>query len=707
MTLHMTEQPQRSPQQGRTPAGTRNHHATQAGGSPKKTFVRNPRRETTASGTRTYTKSETPRTTPTAPGTKSTQNSQTIPPVRRRTNPQSIRTKDPQKKKTTHPAKGRPRTESKKGGKSSGRNSFRKSNVITMVKSSPLEQLKTIPPLKDGDIRFVPVCGTEGIGTNMLFVEYKDEIVVIDAGFGFSNVATPGINYTIPNTAYLKANKHKIKALVITHGHLDHVGGIPYVIEDLGNPPIYTREFGAMFIRKKLEEFPQLPKTNIVVVEPHDDYLPLSKNLKVKFFGLTHSIPDSTGVIIQTPLGGIVSTGDVRVENRDGVVNQKEIDQYAFFEKENILLLAIDSTNIENPGWSLSEELVYENIDIMIKDTIGRLFIAAFSSQVERLMQFMKSAKKHGKYIAFEGRSIKSNMGIAKHLNLTDFGHVISIKEIDQYPPNKIVIILTGSQGEEFAALNRISNGTHPTLKLNTNDTIVLSSSIVPGNHYPVTQLKNNLYKGSYNVITYRDNKNVHASGHGNREELKWVHSKIPYKFLMPVHGEPYMTRMHAHMAINELGLRKDQVIVPDNGTIAEIRENGTKYVKLKEHIPNETIAVDGTMIGPLRAVVMEDRLKLADSGMFVIVVSIDTKSKKLKKSPDIISRGFVYLRESQKLLGSIRTLVQKTAEEYTSKVNGKIDFDDAKKLISDKVGKYILQRTGKEPIVIPVVLSV
>ncbi len=298
-----------------------------------------------------------------------------------------------------------------------------------------IEDLKSIPPLAPGDIRIVPVCGVEWITTNMTFVEYMDEIIVIDAGLGFSNPSTPGIDYTIPNTTYLKANQHKIKALVITHGHLDHVGAIPFVIKDLGNPPIYTREFGALFIKKKLEEFPQLPPVNIQTIDEHTGYTKLSENFKVKFFGLTHSIPDSSGVILQTPLGGIVSTGDVRVENENGVINKKEIAQYAHFKDEKILLLTMDSTGIEKPGWTISERIVIENVDKIVKETTGgRLFIAAFSSQVERLMSFMESAQKHGKYIALEGRSMKSNLGIAEFLNLTDFKHVIPIEKIVPCP---------------------------------------------------------------------------------------------------------------------------------------------------------------------------------------------------------------------------------------------------------------------------------
>lgn len=560
-----------------------------------------------------------------------------------------------------------------------------------------------IPPLKDGDIRIIPICGVEWVGTNMSAIEYKDEIIIIDAGFGFSNPDTPGISYTIPDIAYLEANISKIKALVITHGHLDHVGAIPYVIEKLGNPPIYTREFGAVFIQKRMEEFPHIPKLNVISVNKEDGYLPVSDNLKVKFFGLTHSIPDSSGVVIKTPIGCIVNTGDVRVESQNGVVPDYEYDQYSFLKQEKVLLLCMDSTGAIKPGWSLSEEVVKENINQIIKEATGRLFIAAFASHVDRMISFMESAKQYGKLIAIEGRSMKSNLAIVKHLELTDFSHVISTKEIDNYPPNKIVVLMTGAQGEEYAALNRMANETHPDLRLNQTDTIVLSASVVPGNDYSVARLKDNLYRGSYNVVTYQDN-HVHASGHGAREELLWIHKQIPYKFFMPFHGEHNMLKVHASL-IKKAGVSPENIIVPDNGSIIEIRDGGEKMIKLEEKAPARMIVVDGKMIGEIPDVVMRDRKVLGESGIFTVVVSINTRTGKLKKSPDLISRGFIYLREKQDLLQKTRNLVKKVAEQSTAP--GNVDFDKLKVKITEAVEKHLFQETGKEPIVIPVVLAV
>ena len=564
--------------------------------------------------------------------------------------------------------------------------------------------MKNVPTLADGDIRIIPICGVEWIGTNMTAIEFKDEIIVIDAGFGFPTPDTPGINYTIPDVTYLKENKHKIKALVITHGHMDHVGGIPYVIEEIGNPPIYTREFGAMFIQSRMQEFPHVPKLKIEVIDEHTGYVPIGEHMKVKFFGLTHSIPDSTGVIIQTPYGGIVSTGDVRVENKDGIPSKDEIKQYEIFKNENILLMTMDSTGIISPGWSPSEEVVKETIDDIIKKATGRLIIGTFSSQVERLMSFMESAKRHGKYIVIDGRSMKNNLAIAKELKLTGFDHVVPVEESADYPAGKLVYLVTGAQGEQYAVLDRLANGNHRHIKLSENDTIVFSSSVVPGNDYSVSKLKNKLYRKSFNIITYVDNT-VHASGHGKREELKWIHTQIPYKFFMPVHGEHYFLKLHAEMAKKELGVPEENIVVPDNGSIVEIREHGTKLVQLKEKVPARLTVVDGKYVGPIHEAVMKDRLTLAEDGIFVVVAMINQRTKKLKKSPDIISRGFIYLKENHGLLNEVRDLVRDAVEKEISGKK-KIDFDPIKEVVSKKVSRFLVRKTDKEPVVIPVILT-
>lgn len=563
------------------------------------------------------------------------------------------------------------------------------------------EMVKIPPPGEN--LRVIPLGGVEEIGKNMMLIEYKDDIIVVDAGIQFSDMETPGVDYILPNVKYLEENRSKIRALVITHGHLDHIGGIPYLIDRLGNPPIYTREFGALLIKKRQEEFPHLAPLNLKIIGADDGAVPLSANLKVRFFGLTHSIPDSTGIIIETPFGDIVNTGDVRVENTAGVPADKEVQQYKMFKDRKILLLTMDSTGIDRPGFTISESVVIETIDKIVGNVPGRIMIATFASQVERIIEFIKIGKKYGKKIVVEGRSMKTNVDIIKHLNLVDTEHIIPVEDIEKYPPNKLLIISTGAQGEEFAALMRMANKTHKQIKLNKTDTIILSSSVIPGNEKAITKLKDNLYRHDARIITYLDS-DVHASGHGKRGELEWIHKQIPYKFFMPVHGHHYMLKMHAELA-HTLGTPVENIIVPDNGSVVEIPPDGSKISVLKEKAPSDDMMVEGFTIGDIQEVVIRDRKLLAEDGMFVIIATINARTGKLRKSPDIISRGFVYLRESQDLLQQARLIIKKTVESATEGMNP-INFDYVKQNVTDAISRFLFQKTAKKPIVIPVILG-
>ena len=559
-----------------------------------------------------------------------------------------------------------------------------------------------IPPLGDS-IRIIPLGGVEEIGRNMTVIEFGEDIIVCDAGIKFTDDETPGVDYILPNIKYLEERKHKIRAIVITHGHLDHIGAIPYIIDRLGNPPIYTREFGALMIQKRQVEFPHLAPLNIKIVEANDKSIPLTSHLKVRFFGLTHSIPESTGIIIETPYGDIVNTGDVRVENEEGVPADKEFEQYRIFKDRKVLLFTMDSTGIEKPGFSPSEASILKNIDSIVAGAPGRIIIATFSSQIERIIEFINIARRYGRKVLVEGRSMKANVDIIKHLNLVDTSIAIPIEDITKYPPNKIMIIATGAQGEEFAALARISNKTHKYVRLERSDTIILSSSIIPGNDRAVDKLKDNLYRSDAKIITYLDS-NVHTSGHGKRDELKWLHNQIPYKYFMPVHGNHYRLKMHAELAF-ELGCPRENVIVPDNGSIIEIQDKGAKFVKLREKAPSEDMVVEGLSIGDISEVVIRDRKMLAEDGIFVVIALVDARTGRLKKSPDIIARGFVYLRESQELLSEARGIIKRSIESTTIGMNP-INFDYTKNAVTEDVSRFLFQRTAKKPTVIPVILG-
>jgi len=629
-----------------------------------------------------------------------TQQTESKPTNTRRYTPQTEQRRRPRTSGTT--PQGTTPNHSRSNNRS--RQQRHRRQAPTVHKGRPSTKKTVAIPESGDNIRIIPLGGVEEIGKNMTVIEYKNDIVVIDAGFEFTDQDTPGVDYILPNTKYLEERKDRIRGIVITHGHLDHIGGIPYLVEKLGNPPIYTREFGALVIKKRQEEFPHLPELNLRISEKNDSAVRLGEHLQVRFFGLTHSIPDSTGVIIETPHGDIVATGDVRVDNVDGEPTDKEKEQYAIFKDRNILLLAMDSTGIERPGWSMPEKTVIDTIDGIVKNTQGRVIIATFASQVERIIAFINTAKKYQRKVVVEGRSMKNNVAIVKHLKLVETDHVIPIEEMEKHPPHKIMVLATGAQGEEFAALMRMSNKTHKNIRLTSTDTVILSSSVIPGNEKAITKLKDNLYRHDARIITYLDS-DVHASGHGKRDELRWIHSQIPYKFFMPVHGYHHMLKMHAEMA-TQLGVPQENIVVADNGSIIEIGNDGTTLNVLPEKVPSEDVVVEGSTIGDVQEVVIRDRKMLAEDGMFVIIASINLRTGKLKKSPDIISRGFVYLRESQELLQQARIIIKKTVESTTVGMNP-INFDYVKQEVSEEVSKFLYRETHKHPIVIPVVLGV
>ncbi len=580
----------------------------------------------------------------------------------------------------------------------------------TADQNAPESERKTahIPDVLPGVIRVIPLGGVEEIGKNMTAIEIGDDIIVVDAGMFFSNESTPGIDYVIPNTRYLEERKDKIRALVVTHGHLDHIGGVPLVLSRIGNPPVYSRNLSILLMKKRQSEFPHLAPMNTIVVEK-DQTITLG-NIKVRFWGVTHTIPDAMGLIIETPYGNIVTPGDYKLDQIDGVVSDSEEKEYAQFDNANNLLLMTDSTNIENEGFSLAEVKVHQGIEnILRRENGNRIFMAAFASSISRLIKVVQIAEDLGKKIVIEGRSMKTNLDIAIQAGLLKpkKDSIISIDQVDSYPPNRILILVTGAQGEEFGYLNRLANKSVKKLSLRKGDRIILSSSIVPGNERPVQAMKDGLSRQGVKIISFRTpgEEFVHATGHGNKEDIKWLHRKVHAKFFIPIHGNHYHLELHKELAM-ELGMPEDHIVVPDNGSIIEITDNGTKISVRKEKAPSSPMMVDGFSIGDEQNVVIRDRQLLAADGMFTIVAIVDQKTGMLRKSPDIISRGFVYLKENQDLLRQTRILIKRTIE-YNGRAQNPNNLDAIKNDVTDAVSKYLLQKTAKNPLVIPVILAV
>lgn len=572
------------------------------------------------------------------------------------------------------------------------------------TRRSPVRTSGPIDQGTAGAIRIIPLGGVEEIGKNMTVIEYENDIVIIDAGFQFPGEEAPGVDYIIPDTTYLAERKQKIRGLIVTHGHLDHIGGIPYILERIGNPPVYCRKLSAALIKKRQDEFPHLPRIDMRIVEKEESVT--LGNLRARFFAVTHTIPDAMGVVLETPLGNIVHTGDLKVDHQDGVPLPSEEEIFGAVGEGNNLLLMADSTNVEKPGFSYSERAVHENLRKLIKEARARLIIGTFASLLERIIFIIKTAEELGKKIVVEGRSMKINIEIAKELGFLKMNKhtIIPSEEMDSHPPSDIIVLATGAQGDAYAALMRMANRQHKHVKINKTDVVILSSSVIPGNEKTVQKLKDNLSRQGAKIL-HQAIADVHSSGHAYREEASWIIKKIKPRFFIPVHGYHYMLRVHGEVA-EAAGVLEENVIIPDNGMIIEISPDGKTIAPTKKSAPSGIVMIDGLGKGDVKEVVVRDRQVLAQDGMFVIVAVIDVKTGKIRKSPDIISRGFIYLKESQDLLNQTRLLVKKAVEDSVGDMHP-INFDYIKNSVRERVGRFLFQETSKRPIIIPVLLEV
>lgn len=569
------------------------------------------------------------------------------------------------------------------------------------------QEAADIPKLAAGDIRIITLAGVEEVGKNMNVIEIGNDIIVIDAGYMFENEDYPGIDYLLPNTRYLEENKDRIRGLFVTHGHLDHIGGIPYIMDRIGHPPIYCRRFTELMIRKRQEEFPDQDKLDIRTVEPEDKMQ--VGDLNMRFYGYSHTIPDSMGIVIDTPYGQIINQTDFELNHTDGEVWEEDQETFSRLSEKETLLLMADSTNVEKPGFHTPEHEVYDGLEKIIKETQeGRLFIGSFASLIDRLSKIIEFAVEDNRKIVLEGYSMRTNVSVAREAGLIEVPDetFISTEETTSLAPNEFLVLATGTQGEQYAALNRMANGTHNHINFRPSDTVVFSSSVVPGNEQAVADLKDNIAQSGADIITYNNSEyTVHSSGHGHRGELKWLHEQLEPKFFIPQHGRRYMLELHKKLAV-ECGTPAENIAVPENGSIIEIQENGSRIVELDQKAAQEVMTVDGLNIGNVQDVVIQDREILQEEGIFVVIVALDPQSGELRKSPDLISRGFVYLQESKQLLKDARTLVKNIVGKAT-KNRDSVNFDYIKSKINDRVRSFLQRRTGKEPLVIPVVLGV
>ncbi len=611
----------------------------------------------------------------------------------------------PSKKGEARTKKGVSRAKSqKKGHKKFKRNSSpppRRKSVH--IREAHNGKRKAVPKIQKGTLRIIPIGGCEEVGRNMTIFEYENDIVIIDIGIQFPEEDQPGIDYIIPNTKYLEGKEKNIRGVIFTHGHLDHIGGAPIVVEKLGNPPIVARPLTLALIKHKQEDYKKgtASKLKIITVKKLKDKVKLGK-FTAKFFQVEHSIMDSMGVVLETPAGSVIHPGDWTMERDEKGKTHLRYDQLAKIkQRPSILMLeSLGSLNEKRHG---TYKEMYENLQNILADAPGRIVIATFSSQVERVKWVIEAAKKLGKLVALDGYSMKMNIEIAKELGYVKLpkGILIDVKQVDKYPENKVVIICTGAQGEENAVLNRIASGRHRTVQLRKHDTVVFSSSIIPGNERTIQRLKDNIYRQCENVI-HGDVMDVHISGHATRTDITDMLDQVKPDYYVPVYANHFFLKEAETLAVKH-GFAKENIVVPDNGTVIELSKKGLEV--LKQKAVSDYVFVDGLGVSDTQHIVLRDRQVLAEDGMVVVIATVRAKTGKLVHNPDIISRGFVFLKDNKKLIEDIRHKVKKMVTESDPK--NWVDTNQFKNDVRDKIGQFIYTKTQKRPMVLPVVIEV
>ena len=550
-------------------------------------------------------------------------------------------------------------------------------------------------------LRFIPLGGLEEIGRNMSYLEYGDEIIIMDMGFQFPEEDTPGIDYIIPNITSLLPKKENIRAVVITHGHMDHIGAFPYILGKLGSPPIYTLRLTKALIEKRQAEFPNEPKPNIIEVK-YGDKRKIGQYFDLTFFGVEHTIPDSMGVVVGTPIGNIVNFGDFRLD-RDKDGNIYRFDEIEKVAKMGVHSYLMDSTDAIKEGIGISEKTVEKNIEEILRRAQKRIILTTFASMITRISEIIKIAEKMGKKVAINGRSMRENMDIAKNLGILKYkeGTIISPQEVNSHKDEDLLIITTGAQGEPNSGFMRIVDGSHKYIQLKKTDTVIFSSSVVPGNERSVQSLTDNIAR-QVDVVQNYKMLDIHAGGHAPQEDLKLVIKTLKPKYLVPVHAYYHFRTVARHLA-EEVGMKRENVKLIDNGDVCLLTKDG--FEVSKEKVDTGYVMVDGLGVGDVEEVVLRDRRMLAEDGMVVLIVTIDRRTGRVMKNPDIISRGFIYLRENQDMLKDMRQRIRGIVGRIPRTKN--VDADYLKSLFRDQIGQFIYHKTQRRPMILPVVIEI
>lgn len=548
-------------------------------------------------------------------------------------------------------------------------------------------------------IKIIALGGLNEIGKNITAIEFKNEIIIIDCGLSFPDEEMFGIDVVIPDVSYLVKNIEKVKGIFLTHGHEDHIGALPYVLKEV-NVPVYGTKLTLGILESKLKEHGLLSKVTLNCVKPRD--IIKLDIMSVEFIRTSHSIADSTAIAVHTSLGVILHTGDFKIDYTpiDGCL--ADFSRFAELGKRGVLAMLADSTNVERPGYTMSERTVGGTFKGIFSKAQGRIIVATFASNVHRIQQIIEAAEENGRKVAVSGRSMENIIAVAIEYGYIQAkeGTMISIDAVNRYPNDKLTIITTGSQGEPMSALTRMAASEHKKVNIIEGDMVVISASPIPGNEKLVSRVINQLFKKGAEVI-YEALADVHVSGHACQEELKLMHTLVKPKFFMPVHGEYRHLKQHSELAM-KLGMPKSNIIIADNGEVIEltrtsIRKNGT--------VQSGQVFVDGLGVGDVGNIVLRDRKHLSQDGILTVVVTIEKESGNVMAGPDIISRGFVYVRESEDLIEEAREIVKKALRECEEKHI--TEWAAIKSNIKDVLRMFLYEKTKRKPMILPIIMEV
>ena len=548
-------------------------------------------------------------------------------------------------------------------------------------------------------VKIIPLGGVNEIGKNLTAIEYKNDIVVIDCGLKFPDEDMFGIDLVIPDITYLIKNKEKVSGIFLTHGHEDHIGALPYVLKQL-NVPVYGTKLTLGIVETKLKEHGLLSSTELIRVKPRD--VIRLNSVSVEFIKTNHSIADSVAIAVHTPLGVVLHTGDFKIDYTPIDGELMDFARFAELGKKGVLVMMADSTNVEKQGYTKSERIVGESLTRIFGKTKGRIIIATFASNIHRIQQIIDAATVYGRKVAVSGRSMENIINVAIELGYTEVAEntLVPIDAINKYNNDQIVIITTGSQGEPMSALSRMASAEHKKVNIVEGDTIIISATPIPGNEKLVSKIVNQLFKKGAEVI-YGSAENIHVSGHACQEELKLMQTLIKPKNFIPVHGEYRHLKQHGELAI-KLGLNPKNVVIPEVGNIIEVNRSG---IRKSGTVISGQIFVDGLGVGDVGNIVLRDRKHLSQDGILTVVVTLSKDNKTIVAGPDIISRGFVYVRESEGLIDEAREIVRNTLLECEEK--NITDWATLKSNVRDELRSYLYEKTKRKPMILPIIMEI